>query len=369
MLLQRLIAWAKRIQLSIYTVLITLLVAFNSLVFRVRMSHENGVSARARIRILDDPRRPAHDFFVNGREFVGRVRHGAASFNDDAKKVVRSASVKFSDTRGRTPFALLMNTGDAPLFWDARTFASFMVVTMLGRGKYFVSHLRKYPQALVGGSVSVRRDPESFAGMSYHTQTCSGLIAADESRHLVRYRMIPWDGWSPETETGTPEPWDAALPWLQNPFQDETRTRNYLKDELIERVNDRKGRVRFRLQMQVRPWLDGPTQQWASSAWPWDEVETPWLELAEVELTEVLDYKEAMLTWFEITQAPKTLPIPNAVSIDDPHSLNHLRRASSWGRRARLFAYKIFGMLKKFPDSRHAPDWTSEPPMAEPPGP
>ena len=83
----------------------------------------------------------------------------------------------------------------------------------------------------------------------------------------------------------------------------------------------------------------------------------------------MLDYREAMLTWFEITQTQRTLPIPAAHSIDDPHSLNHLRAASSWGRRARLFAYKIFGMLEMFPDTRHSPDGVSVPPMADPPEP
>ena len=43
------------------------LIALNSFVTRTRMSHENGIVARGRIRIVDDLAIPQNDFFVPGR--------------------------------------------------------------------------------------------------------------------------------------------------------------------------------------------------------------------------------------------------------------------------------------------------------------
>lgn len=367
------IEWLKRIfgriQLFCVTWFVTVLVSLNSFFKRQRMSHENGITARGRLRMLDDPRLPAHDFFRPGRELGCRVRHGSASWLDDAKLVVRSASVKFADHDFESPLDLMMNSGDVPLFWSARTFLSFMFGTILGRGKHWVPHLRKYPQSLVGGAVSVRRNPTSFTEMSYQTKTCFGFIAADGGRYYCRYRLIPWAGWDPKTETGLPDAADAASPWLQNPFADETRGRNYLKDELAERIDDAHKDARYRLQIQLRPWLEGPEPQWVSSQWPWDEETAPWIDLAEIELTEVLDYYEAMMTWFHMGHHPASLPVPKAVSLDDPHSLNHLRVKSIWARRARIWGYFVFGMPAKFPNTRDSKDWTAVPPMARPPGP
>ena len=55
-------------------------------------------------------------------------------------------------------------------------------------------------------------------------------------------------------------------------------------------------------------------------------------------------------------------------SIDDYHSINHLRLYGRPAALARLLSYRVFGMLPKFSDSRHAPDWFGVPPIV-PPGP
>ena len=82
----------------------------------------------------------------------------------------------------------------------------------------------------------------------------------------------------------------------------------------------------------------------------------------------IVDYDEAMLTWFDRANHPESLPVPLGTSIDDPHSLNNLRLASIWARKARLLSYKHRGIPKKFPDTREARDWTAVPPMPNPPG-
>jgi hypothetical protein len=356
-----------RIQLAWYVFFITVLVTANSYFKRVRMSHENGVVCRGHIRVVDEPTFPQHPFFVPGREFGCRVRHAAASWLDDAKLVVRSASIKFADDRFESPLDLMMNSGDVPLFWDARTFWGFMKGTMGGRGKGWVPYLRANPQAMVGGADSVRRDPDSFAAMMYATKSCLGFVDDAGRYHYVRYRLRPV-GFS-GVESGMPDATDRAHPWLQNPLPGETRNRNYLKDELIHRLNVEGRPVRYMLQIQVRPRPDprGPEPEWVTSQFPWDADAHPWHDVAEVTLTEALDYRESMMTWFDMANHPDSLPVPLGASIDDPHSMNNLRVASIWARKARLLSYRHRGMPKKFPDSRRASDWIGVPPMTHPP--
>lgn len=358
-------SWYLRKQLQAYVVFITALVTANSFFKRVRMSHENGITLRGTLRIVADPTFPEHQFFGPGLTFDCRVRHGAASWIDDAKLVVRSASVKFGGDRIESELDIMMNSGAVPLFWNARTFLEFMFGTMGGRGKAWVPYLRSHPQALVGGADSVRRNPDTFARLVYNTQTCLGFVGVDGVYRYVRYRLIPhpWDG----TETGLPDAEDRAHPWLQNPYLDEGRTRNYLKDEIRHRLEVDHEAVHYMLQIQLREKPPGPDPEWVTSEYPWDESPHPWHDLADVVLDKALDYREAMLTWFDMANHPDSLPVPRGRSIDDPHSLNDLRLASIAARKARVLSYRIRGMPKQFPDSRKASDWVGAPPMPDPP--
>ncbi len=363
--LRFLIAAYRRIELAIVTFFVTLLVSANSLFRRVRMSHENGVLLAGRIKIVADQSFPRHDFFLPGREFACRLRHASASFKDDAKLVVRSASLKFADHRIYSPFDLMMNTGDMPLFWNARTFVGFMRASIAGKGKHYVPYLRRHPRAYYGGGGSVRRNPESFDKMIYHTKTVSGFVCDDGVYRYARYRLVPklFNG----VESGLPDQWDRAHSWLQNPYRHEERNRNYLKDATRSFINQG-GALNYILQIQLRDRPgsdDGP--EWVSSAVPWNQDRFPYVDLAEVHIDRVLPYQESMLTWFHIGNHPKNLPIPRARSIDDPHSLNYLRLAAIWARRARLLSYRLRGVPKPFPDSRHAPDWVGMPPLRDPP--
>lgn len=352
--------WA-RLVLALSTFGVTLLITLNSLFAKVRMSHDNGFALRGRLRIAADTRVPEHDFFEQGRSFACRVRHGAASFKDDAKLVVRSASIKFADVRGRSPLDLLMNTGRYPLFWNARSFMQFMHRSMQGKGKHYVAFLRKHPQAALGGGDSVRRNPVSPHQLVYQTQTTSGFVGRDGVLRYARYRLVPqpFDG----VESGLPDDWDRHHAWLQNPLPHETRSRNYLKDSTRQQVAA--GEVmRYKLQIQLRlpPPDDTLQPEWVAASVPWDETVFPYLDLAELALDEALSHKESMLTWFDIGHHPPSLPIPRARSIDDAHSLNHLRLASIWATRARLLSYLLTGMPKPYPDSRAARDWQGVPP-------
>lgn len=361
------LAAVQRVQLRGAVVGIGALVALNSVSSRQRMSHENGIACRGMVRVVDEPDIPEHDFFVPGRQFRCRVRHGAASWLDDAKLVVRSASVKFADSPGESPLDVLMNTGDVPLFWNARNFWTFTKGTVAGRGKNWLADLWLNPQVGRGGADGVRRDPESYAELVYNSQTCFGFVGSDGVYRYARYRLQPLD--LDGEESGRPGAEDRDHPWLQNPLPDETRSRNYLKDELEHRLNAGGAPVRYMLRIQLRERPATGEPDWVTSEFPWDEVVTPFRDLAVVTLTEALSHEESQRTWFDLGNHPDTLPIPLGCSIDDPHSLNDLRIAGKWGRQARFLAYRLRGVPGPIPDSRLAPDWKAAPPMAMPPGP
>ena len=104
------------------------------------MSHQNGIVARGRIRIVDDLAIPANmTSSVPGREFPCRLRHASVSLMDDAGMFVRGASLKFADADVNSPLDLLMNGGTAAPFWNMYTFAQFMYAKMRGGRTHLIT--------------------------------------------------------------------------------------------------------------------------------------------------------------------------------------------------------------------------------------
>ncbi len=359
--LEGVVSALKLLQLKFTVVWVTALLALNSFVTKSRMSHENGIVTRGKLRIVDEPTFPRNEFFTPGTEFPCRMRFGAATWKDDAKMVIRGAGLKLADDRQTSPLDLLLNSGSLAIFWSARTFIGFMRGTMAGRGKNWTPYLGQHPMALAGGQDGMRRDPTSIGSIVYHSQTCFGLIDLDGNYHYVRYRLWPLS-YDPD---GLPTPDDLPHPWFQNPLPDETRNRNYLKDEARERLAG--GTIEFVLQLQARRKPPGPDPEWVTAQYVWDDSVHPWHDVAHIVLDEALDYTESMLTAFDLANHPDCLPVPRGRSIDDPHSLSDLRLAGRWTMRARLLSYRLSGMPAEFGDSRRDPDWIAVPPMPDPP--
>ena len=64
----------KLARLRFTVVWVTAVLALNSFVTRSRMSHENGIVTRGRLRIVDEPTFPRNEFFTPGTEFSCRMR-------------------------------------------------------------------------------------------------------------------------------------------------------------------------------------------------------------------------------------------------------------------------------------------------------
>ncbi|MEJ6391955.1 hypothetical protein V8J82_01735 [Gymnodinialimonas sp. 2305UL16-5] len=351
--------WTRRIfdkaVLWIYCKVFALLLAmFLCLPGRKRMSHDNGIAGTGTLRIVDNPSFPAHDFFAPGREFPVRIRHASATFLDDAMNCIRSMSIKFSHDRFKSPFDIEMNTGQTSLFWSA---VSFLKFAKLRRQKYGVEYRdfnRRYPDGLKGSMEAGRRHASSFENLRYNCKTPFLYNGSDGLRRYAKYRVIPADG-APETGIDPdPSEWDQCN---QRILPHETRGRNYLKHEYEDRVA-RRG-AHYKLQIQTHPASDGEDPEVFNNMVLWDEVAHPWHDLAEITITETLDWRESTMTTFSVNNMPKSLGVIPAQSIFDYNSVNYMRAHSEIARKARLLSYKLFGMVPPIPDNdnRNVEDW------------
>jgi len=325
-----------------------ILAVFMGLFGRERMSHNNGIAATGRLRIVDDQEFPAHDFFAPGREFPVRIRHATATFYDDAMNGIRSMSLKFSHGHFKSPFDIEMNTGETSLFWSAASFIKFARLRQEKYGVEYCKYYRKYPEGLSGAQISLRRNPTSFHTLLYYCKTPFLFIGNDGVRRYAKYRCRPLEN---EAETGICHDLTQFNTCNQRILPNETRGRNYLKYEYEERV--RRGPVRYVMEIQVRDATENEDPEVFNNMVPWDDSDYPWTPLAEIEIDHVLDWTGSNMTSFSLRNMPDSLGMIPAESIYDYNSLNYLRAHSEIARKARILSYKIFGAPKSIPNNDH----------------
>jgi hypothetical protein len=304
---------------------------------RMRPTHKHGVGAAGTVKIVDDPKFPAHEFFAAGRVFEARVRHATLRFLDDAALDGRSAALKFADTDGDAPLAIHMNSGGA-LFWSVNSVFDFNLATTLNR---LDKYLHEHPAAWTEWVDTVRRDPESFARCSFNGVHVYGFNTADGRTMYCKYRQVPWDNWtSIADDTGLPDWDDQGRMWIGDRLANDPRPTDYLRAEYKARMA-RDGMVRHRLQIQVKAFDERTdTQEFFNGAKQWD---VPWLELAEVTMTRVLDDEVTERSWWDIANRPASLPIVEAYSNDDYNGICWTR-ARWYARSAK--ARQAFGVRK-----------------------
>lgn len=315
--------------------------------YRVRMSHNNGIAAVGRARILDDPRRPEHEFFRPGREFPCRIRHASVSFLDDAMRAVRSISIKFADTDFESPFDLELNGGRVALFWSAASFFRFAKYKRTRHGIQYPEYYARYPSGARGAMDGLRRNPTSFTNLRYYTQTVFHFIGIDGVVRYAKYRVVPWED---VPESGLLDEAEHLIPpENQRMLPGETRSRNYLKEAYAREVRERGARYRLQVQIHTASPLDDP--EIFNCCAEWEEDTHPWLDVASIEVDRTLSWKESCVLSFSLNNLPKGLGVIPAKSIYDYNSLNYMRAHSGLARRCRLLAYRIFGLPDEIPDN------------------
>ena len=317
-----------------------------SIILRQRMSHNNGISAVGSATIVDDPGIPLHPFFQPGKVFPCRIRHAAASFWDDAMRVVRSMSIKFSDKEFESPFDLELNTGEVALFWSAASFLRFATLKRSHYGIEYPEYYKRYPAGVRGAYSGLRRDPTSFTNLKYYAQTPLLWVGSDDVKRYAKYRTIPHPD---EKESGKLDSEELKIsPQNQRILPGETLSRNYLKEEYARRI-PRVG-ASYMLQVQIHSASDDDSPEIFNCCAEWDERSHPWHDLAVIRITEVLDWKRSCLMAFSLANLPKGLGIIPAKNLIDYNSLNYMRRHSEMARKVRLWSYRWFGVPPEIAD-------------------
>lgn len=301
--------------------------ALAALARKGRATHRRGVAGAGRFTVDPELDLPLHDFFVPGRAYRAYLRHGNVANDDDAGLDIRGAALKLVDLEDpdKRGLDLLMNTGEVA-FSTARVFWQYAKasaprpwqdtpVNERGLQRFLESDPRVRQQFTTG----LRRAPESFTGLRYHTQIVYAFKAMDGARRFCRFRLIPW---AAAAEGGLPGPADTSRPWDADRQQGEDRPYDYLRQEFRQRLSSPEG-VRYRLELQL--WEPPDTNEIDETMFDpgasWPEATFPWRPVGDVHLKRRASEIEAEQMWFNLENKPTSLDLIESFSIDDPHSI------------------------------------------------
>jgi catalase len=319
---------------------------FIGLGMKQRMSHNKGVAARGKLRIIDEPDFPDHDFFTADREFSCRIRHASVSFSDDAMNQVRGISIKFADTTFKSPLDLEANTGTISIFWTAANFLKFVWNRREKGGIQYQRYYELEPDGFKGAQESGKYKPASFASLDYYSKTPMNFTAVDGTNYYAKYRVLPGDN---QIELADIPEDKKAKVYDQRVAEGEELSVNYLVGEYKGRTNA--GNIAYKLQIQLHQASSETDPAVFDSRLNWNENDYPWKDLAEITVEELLPYEETVKMGFNINQHPKSLGFIRAGSIHDFNSIVYMRSKTKIAYLTRRLAYAIFGIPKETPEN------------------
>ena len=297
------------------------LMLLRTLLWRRRASFARGVAASGTFQVLPRdptvaPGYPDHDFFRRGQPRPVQIRFSNERSGDDAAADVRGAALRLS-TSERSPFDLLLSTG---AYGAAENIVEHALITMAGiLGRPGHRRLASVQQFREGGIAALRRAPESFATLSYHSKSVRFWVGSKNERYLVRYRLVPAD--RTQQETGLPISRADFVDRRRSPT--ERRPMDYLRRELKMRLEGHDGtrEAHFRLQGQFHSTRYGDGDDWYNPATDWNADQYPWIDLAELILDSVLPDDQAEALSFNSDNAPFSLGTPISQGIFDHRSI------------------------------------------------
>lgn len=317
--------WNKLV-LLFYTITIGITFSLRSFNVKGRATHKYGVGGIGHLTVIDDPNFPEHDFWKPGRTFPVQIRHGQVGFEDDASMDGRSASLKLSDQSVESPLDIVMNTGPRT-FRDVYSFWKFSMASSTGKqgdepvsSKGREAYFKKDPAFMQTFIEVVRRAPDTFSQMYYHSKLVNYFKAKDGKLRYVKYRLVPQDR---GVDSGIISSSDAEAPWLQKRLPEEERPIDYLRQEYLNRLSS--GPVIYHLQLRLHEDISGDKKEIFTQEREWDERSSPWLDLATVTIERPLSPEETENLSFNIGRQPDTLGIVEGYSIHDPNSVNYVR--------------------------------------------
>jgi hypothetical protein len=291
-----------------------------------RATHTFGVGARGEARVIVPLGFPENDFWKSGKTFPVLIRHSSpGGQSDDRARDGRSASLKFFDDKADAAAPgfhdIVMNTGRVLFVRSARDFFSLVTTPNPERAEKLVK-----PGILDDAMLSEAfRSGGSFTDFYYHSQICYELTDNSGAKFFLRYRLINADR-GPERGTYPPS-WKPNGITLYPPIENDPRSENYLKQEFLGRFQH--GGPRYLLQGQLR---SGDDLEAVNCAQVWDAERYPWMDLAEIQLTESLTADELDVLAFNPSRTHPSIALPLATSrlwpglqADNHASLGHIR--------------------------------------------
>nr|AHK60922.1 allene oxide synthase/8R-lipoxygenase fusion protein a [Capnella imbricata] len=286
-----------------------------------RATHTVGTGGIGEVTVVDDPKFPEHEFFKAGRKLPVRLRHANLKYPDDAGADARSFSIKFSDNDSESPLDIVMNTGEANIFWHTSSLEDFVPVKEGDSAKEYVYKNPYYYYNLVE---ALRRAPNTFAHLYYYSQVTMHFKAKDGKERYCRYRAIPGDvDIKEEEESGRLTEEEQRNIWTFSRYETEKRPDDYLRKEYVERL--KKGPVNYRLQIQIHDVSPNDTATIFHAGILWDKETHPWFDLAKVSITTPMSPDVLERTNFNIVNQPKSLGLLDAKSPEDYNSIGQIR--------------------------------------------
>lgn len=314
-----------------------------------RSTHKYGIGGAGTLKVVDNPEFPEHEFWQAGKVFPLQIRHGAVTFEDDAAMDLRSASLKLSDHPEESPLDIIMNTGPRT-FRNIVEFWNFTLASVRGKAedepvssKGLEAYCQKEPIFKEIFAETLRRAPDSFSQMYYHSKLVNYFKAKDGKMRYVKYRLIPGDR---GIDSGVISGEDWEKPWLQKRRADEKRPIDYLRKEYEERLSQEP--IIFHLQLRLHEEIKGDKTSIFTQEREWSEATSPWLDLATIKIERSLSFAETEQLSFNIARQPDSLGAVERFSPLDPNSVNAARvRIYGLSLAVRSFIYQQSGIFAK----------------------
>lgn len=194
-----------------------------------------------------------------------------------------------------------------------------------------------------GSIAGLRRAPDSYTSLYYYTQLVRHWTAVDGTEYLARFRMYR-EGQKEHEQPGIPTDADAASFWHRERLLEEKRPRDYLRQELKDRLAGETTCLRLEVQLHRPSPEDELWWYYPSVDWPQDE-DHRWRLIGRAYLTDSLEDRETERLGFSSSHAPPSLAVPRATSMLDPRSLaDSERRIGEALRNLRYGVYRVRGL-------------------------
>ena len=293
--------------------------------FQGRATHTYGIAARGEARIVTPLGFPENDFLKTGNSYAVILRHSCPGGRDNRARDGAATSLKFyegaADSAAQGFHDIMMNTGRTLFVRTARAFLTMVTTPNPERIEKLLKPSILYDEILAEGY----RNGGSFSDFYYHSQICYELLDKSGIMSYLRYRLVNADR-GPERGF-YPRSWRPnGITWYP-PLEDDPRSDNYLRQDFAHRV--RHFGVDYLLQGQVR---EGNDSEAVNCTCVWDPARYPWMDLAEIHLTDVLTSDDLDALEFDANRTHTSIALPLATTghwpgfqADNYASLGHSR--------------------------------------------